>query len=198
MTTMTLERRPIARENSVKLRPLAQLLCELEIAPYSTESVEAYKNNVLREKRGRVGSWAAKHQRVIGYGALGALMCGVCMAMFTLVLALCQAWSIAGFFFFVFMACIGVFSGLKKVFDLSEWHWKKTRLTLEKTSEMPPEAQESVRAIWNRLPWGCFFVDELGYDPFLLVEYGKESYYIHFWNEPYTGNRFQKAIDIKA
>lgn len=63
------------------------------------------------------------------------------------------------------------------------------RVPLEEAADIPEFVTAKVREITSSLPDATFTVEQLRserrlYDPFLIVSYGEESYYIEVWNEP--------------
>jgi hypothetical protein len=64
--------------------------------------------------------------------------------------------------------------------------WVKT--SLEKAVDVPEFVKAKAEEIANLLPDATFAVEELrserrAYDPFLIVSYGDESYYVDVWGE---------------
>jgi len=63
------------------------------------------------------------------------------------------------------------------------------RLPLEEVRDAPEFVKAKVREIANLLPDASFTVEQLRsekkiYDPFLIVSYADESYYVEVWEEP--------------
>ena len=63
------------------------------------------------------------------------------------------------------------------------------RVPLEKAADIPEFVAAKVEEITSHLPDATFTVEELRserrlYDPFLIVSYGEESYYVEVSNEP--------------
>jgi len=59
---------------------------------------------------------------------------------------------------------------------------------LEKAADVPEFVTAKAAEIATHLPEASFTVEELrserrAYDPFLIVSYGRESYYIEVWDE---------------
>lgn len=66
-------------------------------------------------------------------------------------------------------------------------HWEKKPLA--KALGVPEYVRAKAVEIANSLPTATFEVDELSslnrvYDPFLVVSYGEEVYYVEVWDEP--------------
>jgi hypothetical protein len=64
--------------------------------------------------------------------------------------------------------------------------WVKT--PLERATNVPEFVKAKAQKIATRLPEATFTVEELrserrAYDPFLIVAYGDESYYVEAWDE---------------
>ncbi len=62
------------------------------------------------------------------------------------------------------------------------------RVPLEKAADIPEFVAAKVEKIITNLPDATFAAEELRserriYDPFLIVSYGEESYYIKVWKE---------------
>src|SRR2546422_11275790 len=63
------------------------------------------------------------------------------------------------------------------------------RVPLEKVRDAPEFVKAKAREIANSLPDATFTVEQLRsekriYDPFLIVSYADESYYVEVWEEP--------------
>ena len=63
------------------------------------------------------------------------------------------------------------------------------RMPLKKVGDIPEFVTAKVGEITASLPEATFAVEQLRserdvYDPFLIVSYGEESYYVEVWNEP--------------
>jgi hypothetical protein len=63
------------------------------------------------------------------------------------------------------------------------------RLPLEEVHDVPEFVKAKTREIANLLPDASFTVEQLRsekkvYDPFLIVSYADESYYVEVWEEP--------------
>jgi hypothetical protein len=63
------------------------------------------------------------------------------------------------------------------------------RMPLKKVGDIPEFVTAKVGEITSSLPEATFTVEQLRserdvYDPFLIVSYGEESYYVEVWNEP--------------
>jgi hypothetical protein len=63
------------------------------------------------------------------------------------------------------------------------------RVPLEEAADVPEFVAAKIREITSSLPNATFTVEQLRsecrlYDPFLIVSYGEESYYVEVWNEP--------------
>lgn len=71
--------------------------------------------------------------------------------------------------------------------------WVKT--PLEKAVDVPEFVKAKAEEIANLLPDATFTVEELraerrAYDPFLIVSYGDESYYVEVWDESNFERRY--------
>jgi hypothetical protein len=63
------------------------------------------------------------------------------------------------------------------------------RVPLEEVANVPEFVASEIGEIRSSLPEATFTVEQLRserrhYDPFLIVSYGEESYYVDVWNEP--------------
>ncbi len=63
------------------------------------------------------------------------------------------------------------------------------RVPLEEVRDVPEFVKAKAREIANLLPDATFTVEQLRsekkiYDPFLIVSYADESYYVEVWEEP--------------
>ena len=71
--------------------------------------------------------------------------------------------------------------------------WVKS--PLEKAVDVPEFVRAKAAEIANRVPEATFGVEELrserrAYDPFLIVSYGDESYYVEVWDESNFERRY--------
>ena len=171
--------------SSSKLR---KTLKELDIRPFSIESVRKYKDSALRKANNR-------HNRLISVMKVGLplLISGVLAMMIiaglkdahvlvpSLAIAFCAVW------FLFSVAVTGIPYSFLLMSEERMLVWEKD-LIKDYNRPIPEFALQTALDIKEKLPEASFYIEELRtpkkIDPFLIVEYGKEVFYLEVWNEP--------------
>ena len=170
---------------------LRKAMKELDIRPFTIESIKKYKSKQLWKANIRVYKAAA-----VGFGAaiLGAAIMSATIAYGV------AAWGVPG----VVLAIIGTIGGLACILSndppkgLERRSWQ--REWLSGTSVAVPEfALQTAIDIKKRVPGVLFAVEHLAEvrnpiqaDPFLVAIFNGEAFYLEVWNEP--GYKQQREV----
>ena len=186
------------RERNQMIRALAKL----DAAPFTDESVNAYKNKKLRDDIPVLRRWFGNTSANILTG-----ICAVCFSLAGVVTVITTVGNLTTgsteFGYWRFSAIAGVLSFLALVVFIVFMVWGEKQETPAKWKRTPladygqpvPEfALATAIEVQEQYPNGKFFVEEfiagVKKDPFLFFHRNGESYYLHVWNEPdFRGKR---------
>ena len=155
-------------------QPLKGVLQELDITPFTPESVAEYKREKLEQLTSELRPYDAEEIKECDFGRweifeLQWLQDLIAIRDLTGDEPVIRFWTAPGYQ--CFYTCL---------------QWVKS--PLEKAVDVPEFVKAKAAEITTHLPGATFTVEELrserrAYDPFLIVSYGEESYYIEVWEE---------------
>jgi len=153
---------------------LKGLLQELDITPFTPESVAEYKREKLEQVTSELRPADAEEIKECDFGhwesvELESLQDVIAMRDLTGDEPVIRFWTAPGYQ--CFYTCL---------------QWVKS--PLEKAVDVPEFVKAKAAEITTHLPEATFTVEELrserrAYDPFLIVSHGEESYYIVVWED---------------
>jgi hypothetical protein len=173
MTTILI-RKLVRYKSTPQPSILKRVLEELEITPFTPESVAEYKREKLEQVACKLCPTGAKEIKRRDFGhweylELQRLQDRVALRDLTGDEPVIRFWKTT--YYERFYTCL---------------QWVKR--PLEKAVDVPEFVKAKAAEIASRLPEATFTVEELRserrvYDPFLIVSYSDESYYIEVWDE---------------
>ena len=170
----TLVRRVVGSKSTPKPSTLKRLLEELDITPFTAESVTEYKREKLDEVACKLCPADAEEIKERDF----------------------SHWEHSELKWLHEKRALRNLNGDEPVirfWKTRDWQrfctyfqWLKS--PLEKAVDVPEFVRAKAAEISTHLPEATFTVEELrserhAYDPFLIVSYGDESYYVEVWNE---------------
>jgi hypothetical protein len=178
---------------------LDETLTKLDIQPFKTSTVNAYKDEML------FGKFWNKHPRLAFFADIGMVMTGI-FSVVAMIASIIASFNGIAIYITVPIALTGcaVLVGAVKVFRSyngtpAARHFDWYQIELDDYSEDVPEfALHTALRISQLLPDARFFVEHLGrlpassrqqnrvrsLDPFLIVAHGDKTYYVEVWDEP--------------
>ncbi len=158
-----------AKINNDRKNEISKVFQKLDIKPFKKELVEKYKNKM------EVG-----YRNLFISGVVLSVLSGLVSIMLGMFYG--NAWFLVGLVLSIIVGNIcGNFISYNK-------EWEKIVIN-NFTSPIPEFALQTALDINTELPYCIIYIDSLfqkakPLDPFLVVKYGDEDYYLEVWNEP--------------
>ncbi len=173
------------------LRKFVDVLTELDMSPFSAESVAKYKKVALKDARKNRTKFWERNIYVIE-SVFNALLYVLLVSLAGCIMGpvIGSFWGVGGAVFAVCVkTCILMIVaivGLAVLFgDINDLEWQKAAIA-NYQGEIPEFVLRKAIQIKQGVPGVEFFVEHIGKkeDPFLLARYQGKEYYIEVWDEP--------------
>jgi hypothetical protein len=173
MTTI-LVRKPVQHKRASRSSALQRVLQQLDITPFSPESVTTYKRQKLEQIESELRPANAEEIQEHEFGfweddELLRLEWEISLRNLCGDEPVIRFWETQRY---------------ERFYTCLQW----VKIPLERAADVPEFVKAKVAEITTHVPDATFTVEQLrserrAYDPFLIVSYGDESYYIEVWDE---------------